>query len=68
MDLLTVAGTADEGTSTAADWALYSDEPSGAGASLTDPWQLRSEITQQSGSEEELGRVVSVLIGQQACV
>ena len=68
MDLLTVTSTPEEGTRPAADWPLHSDKPSVTGASLIDPWQLRSEKMQQSGSEEGLGRVVLVLIGQQPCV
>jgi hypothetical protein len=33
-----------------------------------EPWKFNMELMQQSGSEDELGGVVSVLMGQQACV
>ena len=32
-----------------------------------DPWKFKRKFTQQSGSEDELGSVVLVLIGQHAC-
>ena len=35
--------------------------------SVIEPWKFRRELTQQSGSEDELGSVVLALAGQHAC-
>jgi hypothetical protein len=36
--------------------------------SVIDPWKFKTEVMQQAGSDDELGSVVLVLMGQQACV
>lgn len=46
---------------------MYSDERSESRISVMVPWKFKTEAMQQSGSEEELGIVVLVLMGQQAC-
>jgi hypothetical protein len=46
---------------------VNSDERSEFRISVIDPWKFKTEAMQQSGSEDELGSVVLVLMGQHAC-
>jgi hypothetical protein len=47
--------------------AVNSDGRSGLRISVMEPWKFKTEAMQQSGSDEELGSVVLVLVGQHAC-